>query len=231
MAGLGGVEYPLGGICVLGGVTLMVLLEHVGHIMHNGSDGPHPHPHAPHGGGGGVRKASARTTSPSQSLRSMAVEASLRGGASPADGGGCGGGATAAVSCAAADSTTMKQPQSGGSCGELAAVESSGFGASGHTHVCVSRGSASNWMTAGAIEAMGSIRLKVVAYLFELGCIFHRYDGQRKSGLSSYKLYKQTGIGIRLGLGRLGWTAEPPAHAVGQAAARSRAVGWRRAAW
>ncbi|KAG2429753.1 hypothetical protein HXX76_010537 [Chlamydomonas incerta] len=35
MSGLGGLSYPLGGLCVLGGVALMLLLEHLSQILHN----------------------------------------------------------------------------------------------------------------------------------------------------------------------------------------------------
>lgn len=44
-----------------------------------------------------------------------------------------------------------------------------------HSHVCVSRGSASNWVAAGTAEAGASLRLRIVAYMFELGCIFHSF--------------------------------------------------------
>ncbi|GIL77054.1 hypothetical protein Vretimale_3218 [Volvox reticuliferus] len=93
---------------------------------------------------------------------------------------GAGGTAAAAVAAVAADTVsdcTLKVPPS---CSSDLQNKDSGI-ATGvtalqpHAHGCVSRGSATNWISAGALEAMGSLRLKVIAYLFELGCIFHSF--------------------------------------------------------
>ncbi|GFR41738.1 hypothetical protein Agub_g2491 [Astrephomene gubernaculifera] len=46
-----------------------------------------------------------------------------------------------------------------------------------HCHDCVSRSSAPNWASAVEVSAAGDspLRLRIIAYLFELGCIFHSF--------------------------------------------------------
>ncbi|KXZ44705.1 hypothetical protein GPECTOR_63g32 [Gonium pectorale] len=140
MIGLGGIEYPLGGTCVVFGVALMVLLEHTAHIMH---------------GNGGAASVSALEAEQSTVAAGCAVPP-----------------ASADVQFKTQASLEPKTTASGQlrqSSGEVGSTPA------GHSHVCVSRGSASNWVAATAVEAVGSLRLKVVAGLFELGCIFHSF--------------------------------------------------------
>ncbi|KXZ44706.1 hypothetical protein GPECTOR_63g33 [Gonium pectorale] len=146
MIGLGGIEYPLGGTCVLFGIALMVLLEHTAHIMHgSASKAASNHACSKNGDGAGHHHVGAV---PAASDEPDAGAVALK--------------------------AMISSPLAGASSAGLMTSES-GEPAAGHSHVCVSRGSASNWMAATAVEAMGSLRLKVVAGLFELGCIFHSF--------------------------------------------------------
>ncbi|EFJ44256.1 hypothetical protein VOLCADRAFT_106471 [Volvox carteri f. nagariensis] len=157
MSELGGVEYPLGGTCALGGVALMILLEHMAHIMHDGDGGGHAV-----GGASKTGNSIPHKHKSSKLMCPVAVD-SPRNSPSRAP-------AAVAEGCL--------KPQTSNSGDELhmdgGAVGGSGV-THGHSHVCVSRGSAPNWLAAGTVEAMGSLRLKVVAYLFEIGCIFHSF--------------------------------------------------------
>ncbi|PNG99186.1 Fe(2+) transport protein 2, partial [Tetrabaena socialis] len=131
MAGLGGIEYPLGGVCVLFGVALMVFLEHLAHTMHTG------------------HTAAGADGQPSGASQPLAVRA--------AEDLAMGKGDVGAV-----------VPMPDDSHARASLVDE------GHAHACVSHGSASNWATA-APEAEGSLRLRVLAYMFELGCVFHSF--------------------------------------------------------
>ncbi|GIL58680.1 hypothetical protein Vafri_13673 [Volvox africanus] len=160
MSGLGGIEYPLGGTCALGGIALMILLEHVAHIMHNrGGNNAGDRGCSSHSG------VQPRTAAPAQTTCKVCVEVpppSVTAGAMPTIANG-GMSAPPRIWCSGAH-----HPSSGvrGDGGNIAALQ-------GHSQVCVSDGPASNWMAALATEAIGSLRLKVIACLFELGCIFH----------------------------------------------------------
>ncbi|GLC65813.1 hypothetical protein PLESTF_000346000 [Pleodorina starrii] len=166
MADLNGIEYPLGGTCTLGGIVLMILLEHIAHMLHNNNNNSRADGTGSSAAAAAAAAAGSGSPSrpPSRSLCAVAVEG-------PAA-------TTATVVKGAADKL-----QSGGI---EVDVESGGGGcggggggvltvpALGHSHVCVSRGAAAGWLAAGTtVEVAGSLRLRLVAYLFELGCIFH----------------------------------------------------------
>ncbi|GIL58679.1 hypothetical protein Vafri_13673 [Volvox africanus] len=166
MSDLGGIEYPLGGTCALGGIALMILLEHVAHIMHN------------RGGNNAVSALGDDHLHKSSQLSKQLCAVSVDSPPCKVSAVMGGGSATAAVAAGAVANCDSKvQPSCGGS--DLQNMDSSvTAGAAalhGHSHVCVSHGPASNWMAALATEAIGSLRLKVIAYLFELGCIFHSF--------------------------------------------------------
>ncbi|KAG2494357.1 hypothetical protein HYH03_007414 [Edaphochlamys debaryana] len=58
---LPGTDFPVGGVCVLGGALLMVLLEHLAHVLHAPWEGvPTPSPSAPTSPGGSVAGAAGR---------------------------------------------------------------------------------------------------------------------------------------------------------------------------
>ncbi|KXZ44707.1 hypothetical protein GPECTOR_63g34 [Gonium pectorale] len=171
MIGLGGIEYPLGGTCVLLGIALMVLLEHTAHIMFQriqpsrgkGSDGGSGHLSCAHHRHGSSK--SDRTLP----LVSNAVHPAVAALAAASE--------AASPEKAAADTDgekTQSRAEGLRSAGGGATVAAAT--AAGHRHVCVSLGSASNWaMATTAQEAGGrdSLRLKVVAWLMEAGCVFH----------------------------------------------------------
>ncbi|PNW81418.1 hypothetical protein CHLRE_07g355150v5 [Chlamydomonas reinhardtii] len=190
MAGLGGIEYPLGGTCVLFGVALMVFLEHLAHIMHG------PHSHAPAADSaaaaftalpssctdieagatpcGAAKRATAQTSSnceadPSGVLASdssVPMKSAMAVAVAEGVASGCCDGA------AAGSEGTPAGGAPGDSCYTRASEP-------GHNHVCVSRGSAGNWFSstspAATQAASGSLRLKILAYMFELGCVFHSF--------------------------------------------------------
>ncbi len=196
MADLGGIEYPLGGTCVLFGVALMVLLEHAAHIMHAPHQA-HAHAHGPtghrprgntdsndssgHGHHGpklhGAAAASAASSpsaakvlEPTRSQLHPDVE-SARGLESQKQ----------QHQQQARDPLKCSHEGEGQGQGQQQLAAGAGVVAGdtqasvGHLHVCVSRGPASNWLSANAAELMGGLRLRVVAYMFEMGCIFHRW--------------------------------------------------------
>ncbi len=165
--GLDGIEYPLGGTCVLFGVVLMVLLEHTAHILHAPQHGSGSSPLCSSGSG---RDAPVQNTD----------------GSAP-----CAPGAVAVPATSARAAAVSYQPQLNQQC-DLEPVGGPKYSSSsspakaqqevpadleadvGHSHVCVSRGPASNWLSAAnAAELVGGLRLRVVAYMFELGCIVH----------------------------------------------------------
>lgn len=181
MAGLGGIEYPLGGTCVLFGVALMVFLEHLAHIMHG------PHSHAPAADSaaaaftalpssctdieagatpcGAAKRATAQTSSnceadPSGVLASdssVPMKSAMAVAVAEGVASGCCDGA------AAGSEGTPAGGAPGDSCYTRASEP-------GHNHVCVSRGSAGNWFSstspAATQAASGSLRLKILAYMF-----------------------------------------------------------------
>ncbi|GLI59604.1 hypothetical protein VaNZ11_001534 [Volvox africanus] len=159
MSGLGGIDYPLGGTCALGGIALMILLEHVAHIMHNGENNAVSEVGIVH-----LHKSSGASK---QFLGAVSVDSS------PCKVAARGGNATAAVAASAVANCDLKVQHGGSDLQNMDSSVTAGCTAlHGHSHVCVSHGSASNWIAA---VAMGSLRLKVIAYLFELGCIFHSF--------------------------------------------------------
>ncbi|PNW73817.1 hypothetical protein CHLRE_13g573950v5 [Chlamydomonas reinhardtii] len=164
MVGLGGIEYPLGGVCVLFGVALMVFLEHLAHIIMHG-----PHSHA-----SAADSAAAAFPMLPSSGTDVEVGATACGAAKRAS-------AQTSSNCEAADpscgvlgdssSVPMKPAMA------VVVAEGKAAGEPGHSHVCVSRGSAGNWFSStfptNTQAASGSLRLKILAYMFELGCVFH----------------------------------------------------------
>jgi zinc transporter 1/2/3 len=142
MADLGGIHYPLGGTCVLFGVVLMVLLEHVAHVFHDSHShgaGQQQHVQLP---------VACRHDEPaSGKLEVPLVHADDAAGAGNVD--------------------LDVNPHSAL---HRASTES-------HAHVCVSRGAAGNWVAADAAEAdaSNSLRLRILAYMFEMGCICHSF--------------------------------------------------------
>ncbi|GFR42139.1 hypothetical protein Agub_g2985, partial [Astrephomene gubernaculifera] len=163
-----GSEYPLGGVCVLGGVVLMVGLEHLAHIMHShpaGGVDKRDHHHSATANGDGTTALGGAAAGPGAATVAVG----------PCSGGGCGavtpvmeGVPVQAEASKHAHSFPLSPSQPPLPCAPVAAGE-------GHSHVCVSRGSASNWVAAAAVETLGGLRQRVVAYLFELGCIFHSF--------------------------------------------------------
>ncbi|KAG2485133.1 hypothetical protein HYH03_016120 [Edaphochlamys debaryana] len=73
-------------------------------------------------------------------------------------------------------------------------------GVSGHCHDCVARSTAPNWATAvKATQAEGSpLRLRILAYLFELGCIFHSFIIGLSLGVNSTNLSEVRALLIAL---------------------------------
>ncbi|KAG2495363.1 hypothetical protein HYH03_006631 [Edaphochlamys debaryana] len=154
MEGLGGIEYPIGGVCVLFGVVLMVLLEHLAHLMHGD-------------GGDGHKHGAARA------LRPDAADSGWSEGASPLK-----AVSSLKVIPAVGDVEADPTPGAGACKGDHAHSHHAGAvaeAASEHTHVCVSRGPASNWLSSAASDVIGTARDQIVAMLFELGCIFHSF--------------------------------------------------------
>ncbi|KAG2429752.1 hypothetical protein HXX76_010536 [Chlamydomonas incerta] len=192
MEGLGGISYPLGGTCVLFGVALMVFLEHLAHIMH----GPHSHASA------ADSAAMAFTALPSCGTDLEAGAGATCGGAkrtSAQTSSNCGGepcyeaardsnvpmkAAAAAVAegvagcCDSAAGAGDQSPAAGAGAGAADACYTRASDP-GHGHVCVSRGSAGNWFSSTSPSTThavaGSLRLKILAYMFELGCVFHSF--------------------------------------------------------
>ncbi len=234
MAGLGGIEYPLGGTCVLFGVALMVLLEHTAHIMHAPQQA-HAHAHGPAVRGGPSSNSHSHSHSHSDDGSGHGPDGSHSGhGHGPKLHGPAAAVAAAAAAAASSPSAAkgleLSHPQLYSNHPDLESgvggLEShkqqqphqhhhqahdtrkashegqgqqqqhpqptpAGTGAGllveaeaevGHSHVCVSRGPASNWLSANAAELVGGLRLRVVAYMFEMGCIFHRWAGGRRGG-------------------------------------------------
>ena len=155
--GLGGIEYPLGGVCVLFGVALMVFLEHLAHIIMHG-----PHSHA-----SAADSAAAAFPMLPSSGTDVEVGATACGAAKRAS-------AQTSSNCEAADpscgvlgdssSVPMKPAMA------VVVAEGKAAGEPGHSHVCVSRGSAGNWFSStfptNTQAASGSLRLKILAYMF-----------------------------------------------------------------
>ena len=142
MADLGGIHYPLGGTCVLFGVVLMVLLEHLAHVFHDS-----------HSHGTGQQQ---HVQLPVACRHDEPVSAKLA--------------APLVHSEDAASSGGNEHNDNAHSALHRASTES-------HAHVCVSRGAAGNWVAADAAEAdaSNSLRLRILAYMFEMGCIFHSF--------------------------------------------------------
>ncbi|KAG2434373.1 hypothetical protein HYH02_012388 [Chlamydomonas schloesseri] len=89
MSGLGGLTYPLGGLCVLGGVALMLLLEHLSQILHNsqaavaaaaatGGCG-HSHGSSSRGRSGHERRQAASVLPPRSSSASSSSSSTVEG--------------------------------------------------------------------------------------------------------------------------------------------------------
>ncbi|KAG2434372.1 hypothetical protein HYH02_012387 [Chlamydomonas schloesseri] len=216
MEGLGGIEYPLGGTCVLFGAALMVFLEHLAHIMH----GPHSHASA------ADSAAMAFTSRPSSGVDIEAgKKLNAAAGASAQTSSNCEGDTCYGLTAANASNVPMGPKSAAaavaegvaGCCDGVGGEASPAGGAAaaggepcytrasdpGHNHVCVSRGSAGNWFSstspATTHAVAGSLRLKVLAYMFELGCVFHSFIIGISLGVNTSDLVEVRALLIALG--------------------------------
>ncbi|KAG2495362.1 hypothetical protein HYH03_006630 [Edaphochlamys debaryana] len=153
MEGVGGMTYPLGGVCVVLGVVVMILIEHAAHAWHSTAADGAPHPtHAAHS----LPAPGACTADDADvSFSDQRKPSSKRAAALPP--------------VADLEAPMMPPLQDAASdCDDSASGQPQP-----HRHVCVSHGPALNWLSAASAEGEGSRRNRVVAMLFELGCIFH----------------------------------------------------------
>eukprot|EP00198_Chlamydomonas_reinhardtii_P012740 XP_001702077.1 ZIP family transporter [Chlamydomonas reinhardtii] len=187
MSGLGGMTYPLGGLCVLGGVALMLLLEHLSQILHNSQAAVAAA--AGTGGCGHSHGSSSRGRDSGlvNDHRRRAGTAHLAGDPKHQGHG------------AHAHAKHTLPPHHPGAHGHTAEQQHKPHAQQHpasyeqlppqHQHTCVTYGNAPSLLTiavgnggeaavggdaaaAGGLGG-GSLRLRLLAYMFELGCVFH----------------------------------------------------------